>query len=94
VVAGCIQAVLGDDIPEFTGNKLHPVQLGIITIVLSLVALICVSYLAGRNGLTRERVLTGLLIVATAGICFTAVGRLWYVPGPLLLASSALLLRR
>jgi hypothetical protein len=95
VLAGCIQSVLGDTIPEWTGNKLHPVQLGIITIVLSLVSLICVNYLDGpRHGLTRGRVLAGLLILATAGTCFTTVGRLWYVPGPLLLASSPLLLRR
>ncbi len=81
--------------PEWTGNKLHPVQLGIITIALSLLSLICVQYLDGhRGGPTRERLLAGFLILATAGICFTTVGRLWYVPGPLLLASLALLLRR
>jgi hypothetical protein len=47
VLGGGIQSVLGDDIPEWTGSKLHPVQLGIITIVLSLVSLICVNYLQG-----------------------------------------------
>jgi hypothetical protein len=87
--------VLGDNIPERTGNKLHPVQLRITTIVLSLVSLICVNHLDGhRHGLARGRVLAGLLILATGGICFTTVGRLWYVPGPLLLASSELLVRR
>jgi hypothetical protein len=95
VLAGCIQFAFGEDIPEWTGNKLHPVQLGIITIALSLVSLVCVTYLDRHgDGLTRGRVLAGLLILATAGICFTTVGRLWYVPGPLLLASFALLLRR
>jgi hypothetical protein len=94
VLAGCIQAVFGDDIPEWTGNKLHPVQLGLITIALSLLSLVCVNFLHGRrDDLTRGRVLAGLLILATAGICFTTVGRLWYIPGPLLLASLALLLR-
>jgi hypothetical protein len=95
LLVGCTQCFFGDDIPEWTGNKLHPLQLGIITIALSLASLICGNYLnSHRDGLTRERVLAGLLSLATAGICFTTVGRLWYVPGPLLLASSALLLRR
>jgi hypothetical protein len=95
VLAGCIQAVFGDDIPEWTGNKLHPVQLGIVTIALSLVSLLCVNHLdRRRDGLTPGRVLAGLLILATAGICFTTVGRLWYLPGPLLVASLALLLLR
>jgi hypothetical protein len=94
VVAGIVQWAFGDEIPDWTGNKLHPVQLGIITIVLSLISLVCVRYLSARpGGLTRDRALAGLLILAAAVICFTTVGRLWYVPGPLLLVSLALLMR-
>jgi hypothetical protein len=95
VLAGWIESVLAGNIPEWAGNKLDPVQPGVITIVLSLVSLICVNCLHGhRHGLTRGRALAGLLILATAGICFITVGRRWYVPGRLLLASSALRLRR
>jgi uncharacterized membrane protein AbrB (regulator of aidB expression) len=95
VLAGIVQWAFGDEIPDWTGNKLHPVQLGIITIVLSLISLFCVRYLeAHRDGRARERALAAFLILAAAGICFTTVGRLWYLPGPLLLVSLALLLRR
>jgi hypothetical protein len=92
IVAGIVQWALGSEIPEWTGDKLHPVQLGIITIALSLLALVSVGYLA-RHGksLTWQPALAALGILAAAGICFTTVGRLWYVPGPLLIASAVLL---
>lgn len=95
VVAGIVQWAFGDEIPDWTGNKLHPVQLGIITILLSLLALGCVGFLA-RNSEARawQRALAGLGILAAAGICFTTVGALWYLPGPLLIVSAALLLIR
>jgi hypothetical protein len=38
VLAGWIQSVLAGNIPEWAGNKLDPVQPGVITIVLSLVS--------------------------------------------------------
>jgi hypothetical protein len=34
MVAGIVQWAFGSEIPDWTGNKLHPVQLGIITIIL------------------------------------------------------------
>jgi hypothetical protein len=95
VIAGAVQWALGAEIPEWTGNKLHPVQLGIITIALSLLSLLCVRYLEEhRAGPPRRRLIAAFLILAAAVICFTTVGRLWYLPGPLLLASLPLLLRR
>jgi hypothetical protein len=95
VTAGVVQWALGAEIPEWTGNKLHPVQLGIITIVLSLLSLICVSYLEKHSdGPTARRLLASGIVLATAVICFTTVGRLWYLPGPLLLASLVLLFRK
>lgn len=94
VLAGIVQWAFGDEIPEWTGEKLHPVQLGIITILLSLLALGCVLFLADRPGAPRrQRLAAGVGIAFAAGICFTTVGRLWYVPGPLLLISALLLLR-
>jgi hypothetical protein len=58
----------GKDIPDWTGNKLHPVQLGIITIVLSLVALASVGYLTRHPGpLTWQRALAGLGVLARPG---------------------------
>jgi hypothetical protein len=94
VVAGLVQWALGSDIPEWTGNKLHPEQLGLITVALSAISLACVRYLDRIEApWTRARLLAALLIGATAVICFTTVGRLWLVPGPLLLASLALFAR-
>jgi hypothetical protein len=94
IAAGAVQWAVGDEIGDWTGNKLHPVQLGIITIVLSGVALACVQYLARRREVPdRNRWAAAFLIVAVAGVCFTTVGRLWFVPGPLLLISAALLVR-
>lgn len=94
VLAGIVQWAVGDEIPEWTGNKLHPVQLGIITIALSLLALASVQ-LAARNpqGPPWQRGLAWLGILVPAGICFTTVGRLWFLPGPLLIVAALLLLR-
>ncbi|MGH2984622.1 MAG: hypothetical protein ACRDK5_10295, partial [Solirubrobacterales bacterium] len=55
IVAGIAQWAFGNVIPEWTGNKLHPVQLGIITIALSLIALAAVLF-AHRNPRIPPRV--------------------------------------
>lgn len=90
-----MQWAFGSDIPGWTGDKLHPVQLGIITIALSLVALASVSDAARLADATpRRRIVPALGILAPAGICFTTVGRLWYVPGVLLILAAALLIAR
>lgn len=92
IAAGIVQWALGAEIPEWTGDKLHPEQLGIITIVLSLLALASVRYVASTPRLPpRSRWWLVLGILVPAGICFTTVGRLWYVPGPLLIAAAVLL---
>ena len=92
IVAGIVQLGWGDVNSDWMGNKLHPVQLGIITILLSVIALAGVSFLARRaDAPMRERVLATILIGLAAGICFTTVGRLWYVPGPLLIVAAVLL---
>jgi phosphatidylglycerophosphate synthase len=92
LAAGAVQWALGADIPEWTGNKMHPVQLGIITIALSLLTLACVSYLENhREGSLTPRLTVGFLMLAATVVCFTTVGRLWFLPGALLLASLVLL---
>jgi len=37
--------------------------------------------------------LAWLGILVPAGICFTTVGRLWFLPGPLLIVAAVFLLR-
>jgi hypothetical protein len=90
--AGIVQAGWGSSIPDWTGNKLHPVQLGVVTIVLSLLCLACVGHLVRAGDAPPwRRSAAAFLIVASAAVCFTTVGRLWFVPGPLLIAAAALL---
>jgi hypothetical protein len=93
IVAGAAQWGFGNEIPEWTGSKLHPVQLGIITIALSLIALAAVAF-AHRNPTisARVRVALAVAILLPAVVCFTTVGRLWYVPGPLLIIAAGFLL--
>ncbi len=92
VAAGLIQLLAGSAIPEWTGNKLDTTGLGLATIVLSLVAGVGLWQL--RRPLPRwERRVVLLIVLASAGVCFTTVGRLWYIPGPLLIAAAVLAYR-
>lgn len=92
VTAGLIQLLAGSAIPQWSGNKLDTTGLGIATIVLSLVAGVGLWQL--RRPLPRwERGLVLLIVLASAAVCFTTVGRLWYVPGPLLIAAAVLAFR-
>ena len=92
IIAGITQWAFGDEIPEWTGNKLHPVQLGIITIALSLIALAAVVFANRHPAISpAARVALGVAILLAALVCFTTVGRLWYLPGPLLIIAGALL---
>jgi hypothetical protein len=95
IAAGIAQWAVGSEIPGWTGDKLHPVQLGIITIALSLVAMAAVLF-ARRNPKisSRARLALAAAILAAALICFTTVGRLWYLPGPLLIIAAGFLLAR
>jgi hypothetical protein len=93
IAAGIAQWAFGHEIPEWTGNKLHPVQLGIITVVLSLIALAAVVFARRSPTISpRAQVAVATAILLAAAVCFTTVGRLWYVPGPLLIIAAGLLL--
>ena len=93
IVAGIAQSAFGNEIPEWTGNKLHPVQLGIITIALSLIALAAVVFANRHPAISpAARVALGVAILLAALVCFTTVGRLWYLPGPLLIIAAGALL--
>jgi hypothetical protein len=58
-------------------------------IALSLIALAAVLF-AHRNPTIppRVRVALAVAILFAAVVCFTTVGRLWYVPGPLLIVAA------
>ena len=87
VLAGLTQATAGSRIPDWTGNKGSPVALGLLTVLLSLAALAAALSLRGRAPLRpARRVLAAVGLLVPAGLCFSTVGRLWYVPGVLLLS--------
>jgi hypothetical protein len=88
LVAGTLQALVGARIPEWAGAKQAPGSLGLLTIALSLLA----GYAAHRQA--RRGTAPGCRAACTAALlvpgllCFSTVGRLWYLPGPLLLIAG------
>ncbi len=91
-LAGIIELSIGTEILPWIGNKENPFVLGVVTLTLSGVAFFSI-YSAGKQMLlTNDRKLSIFLgILFPAAICFTTVGRLWYLPGALLMATSFLL---
>jgi len=92
-IAGLVQIVIGPEIRDWVGDKQDTTRLGVTTLLLSLIALSAVALLWRRpaaSGPTRLLAAAGLLI--PAAICFTTVGRLWYLPGALLIAAGVIVL--
>jgi hypothetical protein len=90
LIAGTVQALVGARIPEWTGAKQAPGSLGLLTIALSVLAG-CAAHRQARVATSvgsRAACLAALLLAGL--LCFSTVGRLWYLPGPLLLAASSL----
>lgn len=91
VIAGVLDVAVGASIRGWIGNKLDPTPLGFLTVILSAIALagaITWQRPAGRDG--GRRLGTILAFLLPAGICFTTIGRLWYLPGVLLLGAAVL----
>jgi hypothetical protein len=89
VAAGLVQLVAGSNIPEWSGNKTDNAALGLTTVILSLVAAAGLWHLR-HNPVRWQRIGALLLVIACAGVCFTTVGRLWYLPGPVIIAAAVL----
>ncbi len=91
-LAGLIEMSIGAQIRPWIGNKENPAVLGLITLFLSGIAFVSVL-LAGKHVKpTNDRKLAIFLgILLPAAICFTTVGRLWYLPGLLLITTCLLL---
>lgn len=91
VVAGLVELTLGPSLREWVGDKQDTTRLGLTTVLLSAVALAAALALRRPGeGLPRRRVAIALAITIPALVCFTTVGRLWYLPGLLLLAAGGL----
>ena len=89
IAAGVTAATVGSRIPEWTGAKADPTALGLLTVVLCALALALAVRLPHLR--TRDQRQGALVFVVVVGLLFfTTVGRLWWVPGPLLLLGAAL----
>jgi len=89
VVAGLVELSVGSSIRSWIGDKEDPTRLGVVTIVLASIALAAALDLRRAPAPGRARratIVAGLLV--PAGVCATTVGRLWYVPGTLLLVAA------
>lgn len=91
-LAGLIELSIGAQIRPWIGNKENPALLGLVTLLLSGMALGAI--ISARNPempANDGRLAIFLGVLSPAVICFTTVGRLWYLPGPLLIVTALLL---
>lgn len=90
VLAGLTQTLVGDRIPDWSGAKVNSLGLGVLTVALSLVALGSALTLRTMHPATAGRSAASVAgLVIPAGVCFSTVGRLWWIPGTLLLVGVA-----
>lgn len=89
VLAGTAQATIGPRISAWSGAKAEPTLLGLLTVLLSAIAIASSWFIRPAQAPSHARrfaALAGLLV--PAAVCFTTVGRLWYVPGVLLFTAA------
>jgi hypothetical protein len=93
IAAGVTQATIGSRIPDWSGNKAHPVALGFLTIALSAGVLVAARAVRAAK-VARDELLSAmtLWLVVVAAVCSTTVGRLWAIPAALLLVAAGLTL--
>jgi hypothetical protein len=89
IAAGLVQATTGSRIPVWTGDKADPGPLGLLTVVLGIVALVATMLLTSPHRSGTARAGAGAAIALVAIIGSTTVGRLWWLPGPLLVVGLA-----
>jgi hypothetical protein len=89
VVAGVLELAIGPDIRSWVGGKQDPTRLGVVTLVLSAIALGAALWLRRTGRPPPSAVLAAAAALLVPGlVCFTTVGRLWYLPGPLLILAG------
>lgn len=90
IVAGLVGLTLGPHIRSWVGSKQDTTRLGLATITLSAIALLsAVTWLQRREPSPGTRLLIVAGLIVPGVICFTTVGRAWYVPGALLVVAAA-----
>ncbi|HXL44197.1 MAG TPA: hypothetical protein VN960_09085 [Gaiellaceae bacterium] len=91
LVAGLVELTAGPSIRSWVGNKEDTTRLGLATLVLAAIALAAALALVRRPEASAPRRLVLAAALLLPGlICFTTVGRLWYLPGALLVAAGLL----
>jgi uncharacterized membrane protein YozB (DUF420 family) len=91
IVAGLAELTLGPHVRSWVGNKQDTTRLGLATIALSAIALLAaVTWLRRKDASTGTQLLIVVGLLVPGAICFTTVGRAWYLPGALLLAAAAM----
>ena len=93
IAAGLAQATAGSRMPDWSGNKAHPLALGLLTVALGASMLVAARTLRAA-AMPRDEVLSAitLWLAVVAGVCSTTVGRLWAMPGLLMLAAAGVTL--
>ena len=95
LLAGLIELTIGAQIRPWIGNKENPFVLGLVTLFLSAVALGSIASARHAEFPTNDGKLAIFLgVFVPAVICLTTVGRLWYLPGSLLLTAAFLFARQ
>jgi hypothetical protein len=93
IIAGLIDIAVGASIRDWVGDKLHTTTLGVATVILSALALLAaVGWLRPGGRASERRLATALALLLVGCICFTTIGRLWFLPGALLLVAGVLIL--
>jgi hypothetical protein len=91
LIAGLAQLALGAHIRSWVGNKQDTTRLGVATITLSAIALLAaVTWLRRKDASPGTRLLIVVGLIVPGVICFTTVGRAWYLPGGLLVVTAAM----
>ena len=92
MLAGAVEVSVGSTIRPWIGNKNDPTRLGFVTIVLAAIAVSSAVGLAvsRRPVLPSRRLGLAVGMLVPGLLCFTTVGRLWYVPGVLVLTGGVL----
>jgi hypothetical protein len=87
-IAGAVELTVGSSIPSWIGDKHDTTRLGIVTLVLAGIAIGSGLTLARRHDDDARRLLLAAGLVVPGLVGYTTVGRLWYVPGALLIAGG------
>jgi len=91
LVAGLVELTAGPSIRSWVGNKEDTTRLGLATLVLAAIALGAALALVRMPHASAPRRLAFAAALLLPGlICFTTVGRLWYLPGALLVLAGLL----